>query len=100
MRRPASAPRGQVLVIVALGIIVLLAIAGIAIDVGRLMAERRHMQTAADAAALAACQSLKDGAVAVSMDDEIVRDTLVTRDGDVVSPALRERLGLAAAPAR
>ena len=64
MRRPTGAPRGQVLVIVALGIVVLLAVAGIAIDVGRLMAERRHMQTAADAAALAACQSLKDGAVA------------------------------------
>ncbi|HET9416917.1 MAG TPA: pilus assembly protein TadG-related protein [Candidatus Limnocylindria bacterium] len=64
MPRSAAAPRGQVLVIVALGIIVLLALAGIAVDVGRLMAERRHMQTAADAAALAACQSLKDGAVA------------------------------------
>ena len=63
---PASSAgsRGQVLVIVALGIVVLLALAGIAVDVGRLMAERRHMQTAADAAALAACQSLKDGAVA------------------------------------
>ncbi len=64
MARSSAGPRGQVLVIVALGIIVLLAIAGIAVDVGRLMAERRHMQTAADAAALAACQSLKDGAVA------------------------------------
>jgi Flp pilus assembly protein TadG len=64
MPRSAATPRGQVLVIVALGIIVLLALAGIAVDVGRLMAERRHMQTAADAAALAACQSLKDGAVA------------------------------------
>jgi Flp pilus assembly protein TadG len=59
-----AAPRGQVLVIVALGIVVLLGLAGLSIDVGRLMAERRHMQTAADAAALAACQSLKDGAVA------------------------------------
>lgn len=64
MARPSTQARGQVLVIVALGIIVLLALAGIAVDVGRLMAERRHMQTAADAAALAACQSLKDGAVA------------------------------------
>ncbi len=64
MLRSTAAPRGQVLVIVALGIIVLLGIAGIAVDIGRLMAERRHMQTAADAAALAACQSLKDGAVA------------------------------------
>ena len=64
MHRRSEAPRGQVLVIMAIGIIVLLGVAGIAVDVGRLMAERRHMQTAADAAALAACQSLKDGAVA------------------------------------
>jgi hypothetical protein len=64
MPASSTAPRGQVLVIVALGIIVLLGLAGIAVDIGRLMAERRHMQTAADAAALAACQSLKDGAVA------------------------------------
>jgi Flp pilus assembly protein TadG len=64
MHHPTRAPHGQVLVIMAIGIIVLLGVAGIAIDIGRLMAERRHMQTAADAAALAACQSLKDGAVA------------------------------------
>jgi Flp pilus assembly protein TadG len=64
MRRSAAAPRGQVLVIVALGITVLLALAGVAIDVGRLMAERRHLQTAADAGALAACQSLISGNVA------------------------------------
>jgi H+-translocating NAD(P) transhydrogenase subunit alpha len=43
---------------------------------------------------------IKDGALVVSMDDEIVRDTLVARDGDVVSNAIRERLGLATAPAR
>jgi hypothetical protein len=61
MRRARRAERGQVLVIVALGIIILLAVAGIAIDVGRLMAERRHLQTAADAGALAACQALLSG---------------------------------------
>jgi Flp pilus assembly protein TadG len=55
---------GQVLVLVALGLVVLLGITGIAVDLGRLMAERRHLQTAADAAALAACQSLTSGAVA------------------------------------
>jgi Flp pilus assembly protein TadG len=60
----AAEPKGQVLVLVAIGLVVLLGISGLAIDVGRVMAERRHMQTAADAAALAACQSLKDGAVA------------------------------------
>ena len=64
MRSPSAAPRGQVLIIVALGIVVLLAITGVAIDLGRLMAERRHLQTAADAAALAACQSLTGGTTA------------------------------------
>ena len=64
MQRSTPAPRGQVLILVAVGIAVLLGISGLAIDVGRLMAERRHLQKAADAAALAACQSLKDGAVA------------------------------------
>jgi NAD(P) transhydrogenase subunit alpha len=43
---------------------------------------------------------VKDGAVVLSTDDEIVRDTLVARDGDVVSPAIRERLGLPTAAAQ
>jgi len=64
MHRSTAAPRGQVLILVAVGIAVLLGVSGLAIDVGRLMAERRHLQKSADAAALAACQSLKDGAVA------------------------------------
>lgn len=64
MRLEPRAARGQVLIMVALGLVVLLALAGLSIDVGRLMAERRHLQNAADAATLAACQSLKDGAVA------------------------------------
>ena len=42
----------------------MLGFTGIAVDLGRLMAERRHLQTAADAAALSACQSLTSGAVA------------------------------------
>ena len=56
-----SAPRGQVLVMFALLIVVLLAFAGVAIDVGRVVAERRHAQHAADAGALAACRSLITG---------------------------------------
>lgn len=55
-------PRGQVLVVVALVAALILGAAGIAIDFGRQNAEQRHVQTAADAAALAACQALVDGA--------------------------------------
>ena len=40
---------------------------------------------------------IKDGSMVASTDDEIVRDTLVARDGDVVNAAVRERLGLASA---
>ena len=37
---------------------------------------------------------VKEGAVQLDMEDEIVRDTLVTRDGEVVQPRVRELLGL------
>ena len=56
-----GAPRGQTLVIFAIFLILLLAFAGVAIDVGRVVAERRYTQTAADAAALAACRALIAG---------------------------------------
>ena len=55
-------PRGQVLVIFAITLVVLLAFAGLAIDIGRQNAQQRHLQTAADAAALAACRALINGA--------------------------------------
>lgn len=57
----AGAPRGQTLVIFAIFLVLLLAFAGVAIDVGRVVAERRYTQTAADAAALAACRALIAG---------------------------------------
>ncbi len=53
--------RGQVLVVFAVLITVLLGFAGFSIDVGRQVAEQRHIQNAADAAALAACRSLIAG---------------------------------------
>lgn len=56
-----AAPRGQVLVIFALALVVLLAFAGLAVDIGRQNAQQRHLQTAADAAALAACRALING---------------------------------------
>lgn len=54
--------RGQVLVIFTVGLVALLGFAALAVDVGRLVAERRHVQNAADAGVLAACQKLIDGA--------------------------------------
>ena len=61
-RREQLASRGQVLVIFALGVTGLLAAAGIAIDIGRFYSERRFLQNAADAAALAAANALISGA--------------------------------------
>jgi len=53
--------RGQVLVVFALGVAGLLAAAGVAIDIGRFYSERRFLQNAADAAALAAANALIRG---------------------------------------
>jgi len=36
-----------------------------------------------------------DGALQLDKDDEIVRDSMITRGGDVVHPRVREALGLA-----
>ena len=58
MLRNIGDESGQVLVIVALGIIGLLAVVGLAIDGGHVYQERRAMQNAADAAALAGARAL------------------------------------------
>lgn len=49
---------GQTLVIVALALFALIALVALAIDGGNLMAERRQMQNAADAAALAGARAI------------------------------------------
>jgi Flp pilus assembly protein TadG len=56
-----GASRGQTLVIFAILLVILLGFAGVGIDTGRVVAERRYTQTAADAAALAACRALIAG---------------------------------------
>jgi hypothetical protein len=62
-RHPRSArEEGQVLVLFALSIVVLFTAAGVAFDVGRFYSERRFLQNAADAAALAAGGALVRGA--------------------------------------
>ena len=49
-----KADEGSTLVLTSLGMVVILAFAGLAIDVGSLRFARRHLQAAADAAAIAA----------------------------------------------
>lgn len=61
MTRQRTDERGQVIVLFAILITILLAFAGFTIDIGRQVAERRHVQTAADAGALAACRALIAG---------------------------------------
>ncbi|MDP9467331.1 MAG: pilus assembly protein TadG-related protein, partial [Chloroflexota bacterium] len=62
-------PRGQVLVVVGLVAAIILGAAGIAVDFGRQNAEQRHVQSAADAGALAACQALVEGGSDVAAAD-------------------------------
>ena len=58
--RGAHSERGQVLVIFAILLPTLIGMAGLAVDVGTYAADRRHLQNAADAIALAAAQELPD----------------------------------------
>lgn len=59
MRNRLRDETGQVLALVALSLPVFLALLGFAIDVGHLRYEKRHLQTAADAAALAAALEIR-----------------------------------------
>lgn len=71
--RVARTEQGQVLVLVALGLVVLLGATAFAIDLGRQSAQERYLQNAADAGALAGCRALVDGA-----SDNAARDTADT----------------------
>ena len=60
-RRSRAGERGQILVLFLLAITALFAAAGLAFDVGRFYVERRFLQNAADAAALAAANTMISG---------------------------------------
>lgn len=57
-RHPSRASRGQVLVLFALGLVVLVGIAAITVDYGYWLQEKRSLQNAADAAAQAGVSEL------------------------------------------
>ena len=68
--------RGQVLVIFALSLVAIMAAAGLAFDIGRFYSERRYLQNAADAGALAIANALIRGETATDAEAE-GRDVLV-----------------------
>lgn len=68
-RRPGR-NRGQVLVIFAIGMVALTAAAGLAIDIGRFYSEKRFLQNAADAGALAVANALIRGESTTDADAE------------------------------
>jgi hypothetical protein len=73
--RPDGA-HGQVLVIFALSLVAIMAAAGLAFDIGRFYSERRYLQNAADAGALAIANALIRGESATDAQAE-GRDVLV-----------------------
>ena len=61
MNRLRGHERGQVLALAAISLVVVIGFVGLAVDVGMLWTERRHMQTAVDAAAVAGAVALREG---------------------------------------
>lgn len=75
--------QGQALIQVTLSLAVLLGFVAMAIDVGRVYSERRSMQNAADAAALAGARELclgHDRPAAISKGEEVLRANGVATD--------------------
>lgn len=70
---------GQTLILVALSLIALLAFLALAVDVGHLYAERRSMQNAADAGALAGAREICFGDPALA--EAKAREYAMTRNG-------------------
>jgi Flp pilus assembly protein TadG len=73
--RTAPRPDGQVMVIFALGLVMLLTFASLAFDIGRFYSERRFLQNAADAGALAMANALIRGDTQAEADAQ-ARDVL------------------------
>jgi len=81
---------GQVLVIFALAVTVLFAAAGLAFDIGRFYSERRFLQNAADAAALAAANAMIMGRSQSEADTEAraVLAANFSHDPNGITPSL------------
>jgi hypothetical protein len=87
-RAQASGEKGQAIVLVALGMLVLLGITSLIIDVGAAYAHRRNMQNAADAATTAAARLIAlEGNDLADSDIRATINTYVTLNGGNVDYA-------------
>src|ERR671935_234170 len=77
MGQHRSGERGQILILGALMMTVMLGFLGLVIDVGNAYAQRRFMQNAADAASVAAARQLAFG-MQTGVSDAAVLDTINT----------------------
>lgn len=80
MMKTSQSQRGQILIIVAVGLVVLLGIAALVIDIGFSWMLRRQEQNAADPAAIAAARWLKDPVTGDAVDPATVQ-TQMDADG-------------------
>ena len=68
-----NSERGQVIVIFAIALVGLLAVASMAIDLGRLYVERRNAQSAADAAVFAGAEAkIKNASAGLSIQNSAI----------------------------
>ncbi|HET9755065.1 MAG TPA: pilus assembly protein TadG-related protein [Candidatus Limnocylindrales bacterium] len=88
-RRPAQ---GQILVLFAMALVGIMAAAGLAFDLGRFYSEKRFLQNAADAGALAVANALIRGESTTDAEaegrDVLARNLLASPTGTVASVAL------------
>lgn len=75
VRRALDDQRGQMLVLVALGMLVLMGVAGLTIDAGHAYLVRDKLQSTADAAALAGADSVYTNSSAASVASQYVTNT-------------------------
>jgi Flp pilus assembly protein TadG len=83
VRRALDDQRGQMLVLVALGMLVLMGVAGLTIDAGHAYLVRDKLQSTADAAALAGADSVYTNSSAASVASQYVTNNLSAGEGTV-----------------
>ena len=95
MARPRASRRrqpGQILVLFAMALVGIMAAAGLAFDIGRFYSEKRFLQNAADAGALAIANALIRGESTTDAEaegrDVLTRNLIGSPTGTVASVAL------------